>query len=101
MRLRALEVGPRTGLALIAASLLWIVEATSSCGGAPAPAQDASKAAECAAVRAFYDDAQTKLIDKGACDASPQIEACIPHVALREALIASLEKAKCPSQTKP
>lgn len=56
--------------------------------------------AECAAIRTFYEDAQSKLIDSGACDSSTSISSCVPHVALREAFIASLKENKCPSEKK-
>ena len=66
-------------------------------GCASAPAKDASKAAECAAVRSFYDDAQSKLISSGACDTVDDITDCVPHVALRETLVATLGRLECPS----
>jgi hypothetical protein len=47
----------------------------------------------------MYDDAQKKLIDSGACDQVKTVSACVPHVALREAFIASLEREQCPSKT--
>ena len=62
-----------------------------------ASAQPAAKSAECAAIRSFYDRVQTEMINKGACDATPNVSICIPHIALREAFIASLEENKCPS----
>jgi hypothetical protein len=67
---------------------------------APPNTADAAKAAECGAIRQFYDEAQSALIDKGACDQAANISACIPHVALREAYIASLKERKCPSKAK-
>ncbi len=65
-----------------------------------ASAQPAAKSAECAAIRAFYDRAQTELIDRGACDTAPSASSCVPHIALREAFIASLQENKCPSAAK-
>jgi hypothetical protein len=84
-------------LRLVAADLPWLLLLVTC---APPNTADAAKSAECAAIRRFYDDAQSALIDKGACDTSTNISACVPHVALREAFVASLKENKCPSQTK-
>jgi hypothetical protein len=43
----------------------------------------------------LYDRAQTELIDRGQCDGHESVSTCIPHVALREAFVASLAEAKC------
>lgn len=62
-------------------------------------AKSAEQAAACAATRSFYDESDAKLIASGACDKVDVITDCVPHVVLREALIASLEKLECPSPT--
>lgn len=80
------------------AVVLFAAMHLSSCS--PAAVQASKKSGECAAIRAFFDDAQTKLIDSGACDASSSIDRCVAHTALEEAFIASLEANKCPSQKK-
>lgn len=67
---------------------------------APPNTADAAKAAECSGIRRFFDEAQSALISKGACDNAPSVSACVPHVALREAFIASLQENHCPSESK-
>lgn len=66
-----------------------------------ASAQPAAQSAECAAIRSFYDHAQTKLLDSGTCDDAPSASECVPHIALREAFIASLKENSCPSEQSP
>lgn len=90
MRLLAFQLDTKTAIAIAVASLLTI--------GACAEAQPAAKDAECAAVRTFYAHAQTELINKGACDDAKSVSTCAPHIALREAFIASLKETKCPSE---
>ena len=92
MRMLAFQLDAKTAIALAVAGALTI--------GACAAAQPSARGAECAAIRKFYDDAQSKLIESGACDASPNVQACVPHVALREAFIKSLESNECPSAAK-
>jgi hypothetical protein len=77
-------------LKLSLASLFLLISCAST--------QNAQKSAECAAIRTFYDKAQTQLIDRGACDEAATVEECLPHIALREAFIVSLKENKCGSE---
>jgi hypothetical protein len=54
----------------------------------------------CAAVRSFFDEAQSKLISSGACDNEAVVTRCYAHQALEEAFIASLKENRCQSKTK-
>ncbi len=92
MKLRATELGWKTAVAIAVAGALTI----SSCASAQQPAKDA----ECEGIRAFYQRADDELIDRGACDNSADVTACVPHVALREALIKTLEERQCRSLPK-
>ena len=70
-------------------------------GCSPAARQETAKSAECAAVRSFFDDAQTKLIESGACDNAKDVESCYAHIALREAFVESLKRSGCGSHVAP
>lgn len=80
----------------MSARLILLAALATACS--PAAQQETAKSAECAAVRSFFDDAQTKLIESGACDNAKDVESCYAHIALREAFIASLKENKCPSK---
>lgn len=84
---------------LLVVVLGWCMVFEPSCS--PSNQADAAKAAECEGIRGFYDAAQTELLERGACGDTPAPQ-CVPHVALREALIASLKERACPgSSTTP
>lgn len=80
------------------AMLAGFVAVNAVFGCSPGAAKSAQKAGECGAIRDFYRLADKRVIDSGACDESPSITDCLPHLALREALVASLEKNECPSE---
>jgi hypothetical protein len=66
-------------------------------GCAATPAAEAAKAAECAAVKEFYEEASDKLIAAGQCDAHERVEDCAPYALLEEVYVATMLERRCAS----
>lgn len=72
------------------ALLLALALTLTGCAGSQAQAK-------CSGIRVLYDRGQSELIDRGLCDDHDSVSTCLPHVALREAFVASLKESGCGS----
>lgn len=81
----------QTIVGLQAAGLATVI----ACSGAQPTADDVRREAACAAARTFYGEAQTELINSGACDQVDDVKDCLPHVALKKTRTRVLVELQC------